>query len=600
MWEKNTRITTNSNWRIATNAKRIAKKLFVVICVILFIAIRGAGAAHAATLSFSPSSGSYKIGDTFSVNILVSTAGQAMNAVSGIISFPEDKLQATSVSKSGSIINLWVQEPSFSNSAGTIDFEGIVLNPGFTGSAGKIISISFKTKVSGSAALSFSSGSILANDGKGTNILGGLGGANFTIAELAGSTVAPQTGSETSPVGKSAKTPPAPIIYSSTHPDSDSWYSNNNPEFKWELAPGITGVSVYVTDKPQSNPGPVSDGLFDSKSYQNLEDGIWYLHLKLKNSYGWGSISHFRFQIDTSPPKPFAAKIIDGKETENPCPTILFDTYDTLSGIAYYKIKIGESDFNTTIEDAVKSNPYTLPCQEHGKKMILIQAFDKAGNYTVATEELTIKPLAAPVFTEYPKQIRTDETFALKGTSVANADVTIWMQREKDDARSYAVKSDEKGGFTFTAEEKLKDGIYKIWAQATDKRGAKSEVSEKITAEVVLPYVLKIGRLAIDYLTVINTLIILIIGILAVIVYSWYRISFWRKKIRKETRETKEAVRKAFNALKAQAEKEVAKMDGNPRLSKREKGVCRNLKDALRISEEFIEKEISDIEKELK
>ena len=89
--------------------------------------------AHAATLHFSPSSGTHTR-TTFSVNVLVSSADQAMNAASGIISFPKDKLEVVSLSKIGSIFGLWVQEPYFSNTSGIISFEGIVLNPGFIGS----------------------------------------------------------------------------------------------------------------------------------------------------------------------------------------------------------------------------------------------------------------------------------------------------------------------------------------------------------------------------------------------------------------------------------------------------------------------------------
>ena len=66
-----------------------------------------------------------------------------MNAASGVISFPADKLEVVSLSKTGSVFTLWVQEPSFSNSAGTINFEGIVLNPGFIGAAGKTPTIKF-------------------------------------------------------------------------------------------------------------------------------------------------------------------------------------------------------------------------------------------------------------------------------------------------------------------------------------------------------------------------------------------------------------------------------------------------------------------------
>ena len=104
-----------------------------------------------------------------------------MNAASGAISFPPDKLEVISLSKTGSIFTLWVQEPLFSNSSGAVNFEGIALNPGFTGIGGKLITVNFKAKAAGAAVLNFSSGSVLANDGKGTNILANLGSAQFSL-----------------------------------------------------------------------------------------------------------------------------------------------------------------------------------------------------------------------------------------------------------------------------------------------------------------------------------------------------------------------------------------------------------------------------------
>src|SRR3989338_6290606 len=160
-------------------------KVYKIIWLLLFFGMLPFG-ARAATLSFSPPSGSHTVGNTFSASILISSADQAMNAALGAISFPPDKLEVVSVSKTGSIFTLWVQEPSFSNSAGTINFEGIVLNPGFIGAAGKAISIAFKVKAAGNAPLTFSSGSVLANDGQGTNILASLGGALFNIRKKKG------------------------------------------------------------------------------------------------------------------------------------------------------------------------------------------------------------------------------------------------------------------------------------------------------------------------------------------------------------------------------------------------------------------------------
>ena len=38
----------------------------------------------------------------------------------------------------------------------------------------------------------------------------------------------------------------------------------------------------------------------------------------------------------------------------------------------------------------MKKNPYTLPPQKPGEYLVLVQAFDKAGNYSDATTDLTI------------------------------------------------------------------------------------------------------------------------------------------------------------------------------------------------------------------
>ncbi len=145
--------------------------------------------SSAATLSLSPSSGNYNVGSSLTINIYANSADQSINAASGIISFPSDKLTITSVSKSGSIIGFWVQEPSFTNTAGTVNFEGIIFNPGFTGSSGKILSINFKVKTIGTAPIVFSTGSILANDGKGTNILTGMQNASLTLKAVVTPTV---------------------------------------------------------------------------------------------------------------------------------------------------------------------------------------------------------------------------------------------------------------------------------------------------------------------------------------------------------------------------------------------------------------------------
>ena len=190
-------------------------KFFVLFSLLYFL---GPGLAAAASLYSSPAVGNISLGQTITIGIYVSSPHQAMNAISGSLNFPADKLEVLSVSKSGSIVNLWVQEPSFSNSSGMLNFEGIVLNPGFTGSGGKVISIQFRAKNIGTSLISFSSASILANDGNGTNILSGLTGSSLSVQQQ-GNTVP-----GTDPIGVDPLTPQSPIIISQTHPDQEKWY----------------------------------------------------------------------------------------------------------------------------------------------------------------------------------------------------------------------------------------------------------------------------------------------------------------------------------------------------------------------------------------
>ena len=137
--------------------------------------------ALAASLNLSPSSGSYNVGDIINVRIVLSSSDQSANAVSGALSFSKDLLTLTSLSKSNSLVSLWATEPSYSNTSGTINAEGVILN-GFTGSNGTILTLSFKVKAVGTANIEFTSSSVLANDGQGTNILTGMGQASFNLS----------------------------------------------------------------------------------------------------------------------------------------------------------------------------------------------------------------------------------------------------------------------------------------------------------------------------------------------------------------------------------------------------------------------------------
>jgi|SRR3989344_1431928 len=147
----------------------------------------------AAILLLTPTEGQFYVGDTINVSLLVNALGQPINVVDGTITFPSDKLQVTDISKTGSIVSLWVQEPIASSSLNSVSFSGGLPSPGFTGIAGQIMTISFKVTGVGDAVIGLDNAHVLANDGVGTNILTDTTPARLTllapkIAKIVGDT----------------------------------------------------------------------------------------------------------------------------------------------------------------------------------------------------------------------------------------------------------------------------------------------------------------------------------------------------------------------------------------------------------------------------
>jgi hypothetical protein len=123
-----------------------------------------------ATLRAVPPGGDVDVGDVVNLALVVDSADQAMNAVAGTITYPSDQVEAVGISTSTSIIEYWVREPTTTASS-SITFSGIIPTPGFRGSGGRVLTVSFKTLQEGLVTIALSDAQVLANDGQGTNIL---------------------------------------------------------------------------------------------------------------------------------------------------------------------------------------------------------------------------------------------------------------------------------------------------------------------------------------------------------------------------------------------------------------------------------------------
>lgn len=581
------------------NFKKISSGIFLTLFSLgIFLVLGAFTPVEAAYLSTSPASGSYSVGDSFAVNILVSSPDQAVNAVSGSLIFPADKLQITSISKVGSVVNFWVQEPSYSNSTGSADFEGVILNPGYTGVNGKVMAVNFRTKASGIASISYAAGSILANDGNGTNILdsNGLRGSQIAISILG-----PQVESESTETTPQVFSGPlAPIIKSSTHPNPSDWYSEKTAKFSWEVPEGINSVRLLYDRFPNSRPTVVYTPVVAEKELKDLDDGTWYFHAQFRDSQGWGSVAHYRFQIDTKTPDKFQIKFVDGENTENPFPVALFNTTDSGSGIEYYKVKIGDGDFVTLNKEEVESNPYTLPAGPSGKKTVLVQAFDRAGNYETSVTELNIEALSAPTVTDYSSDITPEDFLVVKGDTYPSAEVKVHMQLNDGEAHLvFTGRAKPDGTFVVVADSKIdKEGVYKMYVEAIDERGAKTLPSPKYDIVVSKSKVVAIGSYAISVLSVIISLLGLIILGGVIVWYGWKKAKSVRKEIKSEIKDAERDVHREMSHLMEAVRSNIAileKIENKRRLTEEEERVLERLKKSFERAEKAISQEIEEI-----
>ncbi len=585
-----------------------AKKLFFGAVLLLGLSA-GAQSARAATLQVSPASGSYQIGDTLRVAVTVTSSAQAINAVSGVLSFPTDKLQFLSATKDGSIMTIWAQDPAYAEagSTGTVSFEGVVPNPGFTGSAGKILTVAFRVKAVGAANLTFSSASVLANDGMGTNVLTSFAPGVFTLGATSTVPLAPPVAQVQIP-----GVPQAPKITSSTHGNSSAWYQNNSPEFSWQLPAGTTGVSLLLDTSPSTNPGTQSVGTLMKYTAANLADGVWYLHVRFKNENGWGAIGHFRFQIDRVLPESFTISEIKKDDPKNPISKFLFVASDKTSGIQSYEVQIDKTYFVPWTDDG--SHIYAAESLGPGNHTIVAKAIDRAGNFISASAAFIVVGINAPVITEYPSYLRSGSYLLLKGLTYPNTEIDVYIRKASQgnfftsqplvftrthDALEDVQKvfSNNRGEFTFVSQNKLQSGTYEVWAKAVNELGASSNPTPTLAIPVSAGAFAKIGIFAINIFLVLFILLAVLLVLAFMLIHGHYKVRHLRERL--ISKYFGSDSRPGLTSLDADLQKEIIaiqkKIAEKEKVTQEEKAFLVRIKDILSAVEEVVEQDVDGL-----
>src|SRR3989338_8955050 len=127
-------------------------KFWTIFTTFLFLVLPSI--TFAATLSISPSTGTFSVGSTFEASLFLNTEGKSINALSVSLKYPPDMLQVVSPSTGKSVVGIWTVAPKWDNQVGKIDLQGGIPG-GITASGGMVTTITFRVKTVGEAVVKF-------------------------------------------------------------------------------------------------------------------------------------------------------------------------------------------------------------------------------------------------------------------------------------------------------------------------------------------------------------------------------------------------------------------------------------------------------------
>ena len=181
---------------------------------------------------------------------------------------------------------------------------------------------------------------------------------------------------------------------SPTHPSPDVWVATTTASFVWENPIDVTVVRFELDQSATTTPLTTIEPAVSDKEYTDLKPGENWFHLRLKNEFGWGEITHRRALVDITPPDEFTVTATPDA-TAPDVANVQFTTTDKQSGLDRYEIVIEGGDTKKLKATDVPASGYLLGGLSAGAHNFKVLAYDKAGNKQEAAGSVSV--LGPPV-----------------------------------------------------------------------------------------------------------------------------------------------------------------------------------------------------------
>ncbi|MEN9622176.1 MAG: hypothetical protein RLZZ67_610 [Candidatus Parcubacteria bacterium] len=523
---------------------------------------------------------------TFTGTVYVSSVGAPINNAESTLTFPSNLMSVNSVSTAGSIFNIWVEQPTFSNSDGVIYFNGGLPTPGYSGNAGQALKVSFKAKNPGTGDIIFTAPIVRANDGNGTDILTEARGGRIAI----GNSEPTPTVSEPIAVG-----PKAPVITSVDMPLATAWYNKTQATFSWNVPSDVTMARLILSVSTDAAPSINYNPAISSKTLTDLSEGVQYLNVRFKNAVGWGKIASRKIQIDLSDPEDVSVKT---SVTADDLIAIDASAKDTMSGIRNYLAYVDGVEIGSKNASADGSAQFNLPPLPEGKYKVVVRAYDLAGNNTQTEVSAEAPAIKTPRITHYPEYIITGSKIEIRGKApYGEGEIAIWIKQDGKDAQRFVVKPDEDKIFLYTSDTLADSGNVTVWAQTLRTPQIESAASDKIHISVKDSDVVVIGTKALQTISIVITVVLLAFGLITLFYLGIRRFNAAKRKLRRERVHTEQQIHKVFEMLKGDTRRHVKLLEAasmRRKLTKEESKILAELTENLKETEEYLKETVKE------
>jgi hypothetical protein len=209
-------------------------------------------------------------------------------------------------------------------------------------------------------------------------------------------------------------------ISCSSHPNPLVWYKEKNVSCAWEVEGEVEAYFIAFDQNPSGDPAQrTTEAVYEQSE---VEDGVWYLHVKGLQNGATTQTSHYAVRVDATAPNPiFPTVSLEQAYVGEPI-ELRFGTTDDGSGIAYYEVAINGGVY------VPQASPFVLKDLDEGTYLFQVGAVDFAGNAVYGSATARVYPqdveLDRPVGAE-PLPVWKTNLWVFVGASAAVLGIII-------------------------------------------------------------------------------------------------------------------------------------------------------------------------------